>query len=163
MEGAPVTRKTYSQLAKEAALKIREIEPWNVPAFLLMHPGVLLVDIREPQEFATLRIAGSINVPRGILESAAEWDYTETVPELVTARDKPVILVCRSGNRTALAALTLEEIGFGDVQSMKLGIRGWNDSDLPLVDGEDNMVDGDTAAERLDPPLRPEQKKPKDV
>lgn len=161
MEGADVTRKTYSELAAEAALKIREIEPWNVPAFLLMHPGVLILDIREPAEFAAIRIAGSVNVPRGILESSAEWDYAETVPELVTARDRPVILVCRSGSRTALAAVTLEAMGFRDVQSMKLGIRGWNDSDLPLVDADENLLDGDDAAALIDPPLRPEQRKPK--
>lgn len=155
-------RKTYRQLAAEAALQIREIEPWNLPAFLLMHPGVLLVDIREPHEFAAANIRGSINVPRGVLESAAEWDYAETVPELVTARDKPVVLICRSGNRTALAALTLGLMGFADVQSLKLGVKGWNDADLPLFDGEGRPVDGDTAAERLEPPLRPEQRKPKD-
>lgn len=156
-----MTRKTYRELAAEAALRIREIEPWNLPAFLLMHPGVLLVDIREPNEFAAARINGSINVPRGVLESAAEWDYAETVPELVEARGRPVVLICRSGNRTALAALTLAQMGFADVQSLKLGVKGWNDADLPLFDGDGNPVVGDTAAERLEPPLKPEQRKPK--
>lgn len=155
-----MTRKTYSQLAAEAAQRIEEIMPWDVPDFIAEHPDALLLDIRERAEFERAHIPGSLNVPRGILESAAEWDYAETEPELVTARERPVVVICRSGNRSALAAEVLREIGFSDVRSLKLGIKGWNDADLDLVDADGAALDGDDAVELVDPPLAPHQVHP---
>lgn len=152
-----MARRTYRQLAAEAAAQIAEIMPWDVEGFIDGHPDTLLLDIREREEFDKAHIAGSLNVPRGILEAAAEWDYPETVAELVEARQRPVIVICRSGNRSALAALVLREIGFSDVYSMKLGVRGWNDADLPLDDGSSNMLDGDDAELLLEGELRPDQ------
>ena len=81
--------KTYRQMAAEAAEKIREINPWDLPGLLEADKDVVLVDIREPGEFADLHISGSLSVPRGIMESAAEWDYTEIEPVLANARQKP--------------------------------------------------------------------------
>lgn len=152
-----MTRKTYSELAAEAAAEIVEIMPWDVPDFLSENPRALLLDIRERDEFSRARIAHSLNVPRGILESAAEWNYAETEPALVTARPYPVLVICRSGNRSALAAKVLSEIGFSNVRSVKLGIKGWNDADLKLVDADGNLLDGDDAMDLISPPLRPDQ------
>lgn len=152
-----MSRKTYNQLAAEAAERIEEILPWDVPDFLADNPNALLLDIRERSEFAVARIKGALNVPRGILESAAEWDYAETEPTLVTARDQPVVIICRSGLRSALAAETLAQVGFNDVRSVKLGIKGWNDADLDLVDTSDAPLDGDDAEEIIELPLHPDQ------
>ncbi len=155
-----MTRKTYRQLAAESAERITEIMPWDVPDFLSAHPDAVFLDIRERDEFARAHIKGTINVPRGILESAAEWDYAETVPELVTARDKPVVIICRSGNRSAFATETLEQMGFEDVRSVKLGVKGWNDADLELVDAEGNVIDGDDAMDLIELPPSPDQLDP---
>lgn len=155
-----MTRKTYSQLATEAAARIVEIMPWDVPDFLAAHPDALLLDIRERDEFSRARIEGSLNVPRGILESAAEWDYAETEPDLVTARDKPVVIICRSGNRSAFATETLLQMGFTDVRSVKLGVKGWNDADQPLVDANGTLIDPDDAMELIELQPRPDQRKP---
>jgi rhodanese-related sulfurtransferase len=155
-----MTRKTYSQLATEAAGRIEEIMPWDVPDFLAAHPDALLIDIRERDEFSRARIEGSLNVPRGILESAAEWDYAETEPALVTARDKPVVIICRSGNRSAFAAETLGQMGFADVRSVKLGVKGWNDADQELVDAAGAVIDGDDAMELIELQPRPDQTDP---
>lgn len=155
-----MTRKTYSQLAAEAAQRIEEIMPWDVPDFLEAHPDTVFIDIRERDEFARAHIDGTINVPRGILESAAEWDYAETEPALVTARDKPVLIICRSGNRSAFAAETLGQMGFGDVRSVKLGVKGWNDADLDLVDAEGQPIDGDEAMDFIEIAPRPDQTDP---
>lgn len=155
-----MTRKTYSQLATEAAARIAEIMPWDVPAFLDQNPGSLLLDIRERDEFARARIEGALNVPRGIIESAAEWDYAETEPALVTARDKPVLIICRSGQRSAFAAERLTEMGFDDPRSVKLGIKGWNDADQPLVDATGTPIDGDDAMALIELGPRPEQRNP---
>jgi rhodanese-related sulfurtransferase len=50
--------------------------------------AALVLDIREPYEFDFMLIDGSHNVPRRVLESSCEWDYEETIPELVTARER---------------------------------------------------------------------------
>ena len=155
-----MTRKTYSQLAAEAAARIEEIMPWDVPEFMAKHPDALLLDIRERDEFARAHIPGTLNVPRGILESAAERDYAETEPALVTARDKPVLIICRSGNRSAFAAETLGQMGFTDVRSVKLGVKGWNDADQELVDAEAGEIDPDDAMEVIELQPRPDQRKP---
>ena len=153
--------KTLSKLVADALPHIQELMPWDIEALQRDKPQTLIVDIREPAEFALGHIAGSISVPRGILESACDWGYSDTVPALASARDQPVVLVCRSGNRTALAALTLQHMGYGAVYSMKTGVRGWNDFELPLFNAQNEQVDIDLADELLSPPVLPEQLAPK--
>ena len=53
------------------------------------------------------------------------------------------MIVCRSGHHSLLAGLTLKEMGFSNVRSMKTGLRGWNDYEIPLVreDGEDPVIE----------------------
>jgi rhodanese-related sulfurtransferase len=123
-------------------------------------PKTLLLDIRESDEFAGAHIANSLHVPRGILEQACEWNYAETIPELVNARQRPVIVICRSGNRSVLAAQTLKRLGYEHAFSLKTGIKGWNDADLPLLDVANEPVDPDWAEAFFNPPVRDEQLAP---
>jgi len=120
----------------------------------------LLLDVREPAEFAALHIPGSINVPRGILEQSCEWDYDETVPPLAGGREHEIVVICRSGKRSVLAADSMQRMGFAQVVSLKLGIRGWNDAELPLQDAGGKTVDADAGDEILASRVRPEQRKP---
>ncbi len=124
--------KTFAQIAAEIAPNIKEMMPWDAEEYLESHPETLIVDIRETHEYDTMHIPDSLHVPRGILENACEWDFEETEPELVSAREKPVLLVCRSGNRTTLAAYTLQFMGYENVTSLKTGLRGWSDYELPM-------------------------------
>ena len=80
-----------------------------------------------------MHIDGSSNVPRGVLESVCEWDYEETIPGLVNSRDRDIVIVCRPGHRSLLAGLTLKEMGFSNVRSLKTGLRGWNHYEIPMV------------------------------
>ena len=152
--------KTFAQIAEEIAPHITEMMPWDVEEFLQANPDTLIVDIRETHEYDTMHIPDSINVPRGILENACEWDFEETEPELVEARDRPVVLACRSGNRTTLAAYTLQQMGYENVVSMKTGLRGWSDYELPLVDIEEKPVDIDDADRYFANKILPEQRNP---
>ena len=154
---------TFANLVNAALAHIKELMPWDVDAMRKADPGLLIVDIREADEYAAGHIAGSVLVPRGILETSCDWGYSETIPALAQARNQPVVLVCRSGNRTALAALTLQQMGYQQVFSMKTGVRGWNDFELPLVDAQENQVDIDLADEVLSPPVLPAQMAPKDT
>lgn len=153
-------RIRLTQLLDELRPEVTEIMPWDVGALREKHPDLLVVDIREPHEFETMRMADSINVPRGILEMACEWDYEETEPELAAARDRPVLLVCRSGNRTVFAARCLQRMGFENVFSLATGLKGWNDFELPLMDGEGRKVEIEAADEYFEPRVRPDQVDP---
>jgi rhodanese-related sulfurtransferase len=150
----------YSDLLADAQTRVREVMPWDLAKLLSGDRPPLLLDVREPTEFAPARIAGSINVPRGVLEQACEWDYDETVPELVRGRERPVVVVCRSGNRSVLAADVMQKMGFAEVVSLKTGLRGWNDFEQPLIDERGEPIDGDAAEAFLAPRLRPEQRWP---
>lgn len=152
--------KTFAQIAAEIAPHITEMMPWDVEEYLEAHPDTLVVDIRETHEYDTMHVPNSLNVPRGILENACEWDFEETEPELVEARQRPVVLVCRSGYRTALAAYTLQMMGYEHVVSLKSGLRGWNDYELPLVDIEEKPVDIDDADHYFANKILPEQRNP---
>jgi rhodanese-related sulfurtransferase len=152
---------TYHQLVQEALASVPEWQPWDLAAALAQPLPLLVLDIREPLEFAAAHIAGSLNVPRGLLEQGAEWGYDETEPDLVRARDRPVVIVCRSGNRSALAARTLQLMGFADVRSLKTGLRGWNDYEQPLVNATGEAVDADAADALFTARVRPDQMPPK--
>jgi len=153
--------KNYDDLVAEALLRVKELMPWDLSRLLAGGSRPVLLDVREPAEFSMLRIPGSINVPRGVLEQSCEWDYDETVPLLADGRQLEIVVVCRSGKRSALAADILLSMGYTNVVSLKTGVRGWNDYEQPLVDGTDNPVDADTADALLAPRLRPDQHKPK--
>lgn len=153
--------KSYQQLVEEQAKEIDEIFPWDLEEMLQETPDMFLLDIREPEEFNAAHIPGSINVPRGLLEGACDWNYDDTVPELVQSRDRKIVVICRSGNRSVLAAYTMKLMGYQDPVSLKTGIRGWNDYEQPIVDSNNDAVDIDTGDELFASVVRPDQLEPK--
>ena len=152
---------SYDELVAEALYRVREIMPWDLSRALASGSRPILLDVREPEEFARLRIPGSVNVPRGVLEQSCEWDYDETLPELASGREQEIVVICRSGKRSVLAADMLLQMGFGNVVSLKTGVRGWNDYEQPMINAQGETVDADAGDELLAPRLRPEQRKPK--
>lgn len=152
--------KRYTDLVADCLQTVKEIMPWDLADKLRQPAPPLLLDIREHYEFEALHIAGSINVPRGILESACDWDYDDTVPALAGGREREIVLICRSGNRSVLAAHTLQQMGFANVVSLKTGVRGWNDFEQPLVDVAGHAVHIDRADELLANRVRPDQRRP---
>src|SRR5215203_2542573 len=108
--GAEIIRKIRSQ--------VEEVDPAEVREHL--GNGVVLVDVRESEEWDAGHIPGAKHVPRGYLESRIEG----AVPD----RSQRIVLYCASGNRTALAAHTLQELlGYENVESMTGGITLWKD------------------------------------
>ena len=148
-------------LIAECLPTVREVFPWDLADRLARQPMPLLLDVREPHEFDAARIAGSMNVPRGLLEQACDWDYDDTVPELASAHEREIVVICRSGNRSVLAAHTMQRMGFTNVASLKTGVRGWNEYEQPLFDRRGQQVDIDAADALLASRVRPDQRKPK--
>ncbi len=153
--------KTYNDLINECLETVEELFPWDLEEELQGDNKPLILDIREPDEFNAMHITDSINVPRGILEQSCEWDFEETIPDLVMARSNPIVLICRSGNRSVLAARTMQLMGFENVKSLKTGLKGWTDYEQPLVDNSGKEIDIDDADEYFASKVRPEQMKPK--
>jgi rhodanese-related sulfurtransferase len=156
-DARPRQAKSFEELVSESLEEIEELFPWDLEELIQSKPEVLLLDIREPYEFAAMHIRNSVNVPRGVLESACEYDYEETVPELVEARDRDTVVICRSGKRSVLAADVMQKMGYTKVKSLKTGLRGWSDYEQELVDLDGEPVDDDTAIDYFTPKLRPEQ------
>lgn len=152
-----MTRETYKSLVARFASEVEELFPWDLGEELVGVSRPLLLDIRCPDEFAQVHIPGSINVPRGILEMAVDYGYEETVPELVEARQRRVVVICRSGYRSILAARTLQQMGFQEVASLRTGLRGWNDSEQPLTDTWGGTLDPERVEMLFLPLVTPEQ------
>jgi rhodanese-related sulfurtransferase len=153
--------KRYDDLVAEALSRVKEILPWDLSRALAAGSKPILLDVREPAEFDLLRIPGSINVPRGVLEQSCEWDYDETVPELAAGREQEIVVICRSGKRSVLAADMLLQMGFANVVSLKTGVRGWSDYEQPMTNGQGDELDADDGDELLAPRVRQDQRKPK--
>lgn len=153
--------KRYADLLAEATARVTEVMPWTLRDQLASGRDILLIDVREPAEFAQLHIQGSINVPRGVLEQACEWDFDDTVPALAAGREREIVLICRSGHRSVFAADVMQQLGFTNVASLRTGVRGWNDNEQPLQNSAGEAVDVDTGDELLAAKVKPEQRKPK--
>ena len=153
--------KTFDQIVAETTALITEVMPWDLAEKLSQQSSLILIDVREADEFAAMRIADSINIPRGILETACDYGYDDTIPEIAAAREQDIVVICRSGRRSCMAAHTMQQLGFTKVKSLKTGLRGWNDFDQELVNHAGDIVDGDDAEEFLQPKVRPEQQAPK--
>jgi rhodanese-related sulfurtransferase len=153
--------KNFLGLIDDCLGDVKEIMPWDLEERMAENPNLIVVDVREPYEYDAMHIEASILAPRGILESACEWDYEETIPELVKAREQEIVVVCRSGYRSVMAAFSMNLLGYQNVVSLKTGLRGWNDYEQPLVDQSGQQVDIEVADDYFTPKLREDQLSPK--
>ncbi|MFY7923713.1 MAG: rhodanese-like domain-containing protein [Gemmatimonas sp.] len=108
--------KTAQQLIAEAKASIAEVTAHEVQDALGRGEALTLIDIREQNEWALGHAAPAQYIGRGVLESQIE----AKVP-----REARVVLMCASGNRSALAALTLGQMGYTNVASLAGGFREW--------------------------------------
>lgn len=120
--------KTMKDFVTEAKSQIDEVEITEVDALLAV--GYQVVDVREPNEFEAGSIAGAINVPRGVLEGAA--DHIVKGCDELQDRNKKILLFCASSARSAMATLVLQQMGFTDVKNINGGINAWKESNMPL-------------------------------
>lgn len=108
----------------------------------LIAEGYKILDVREPGEYLTAAIPGAINIPRGVLEPAADLDYPGANPILRDGRDDQWLVVCKSGGRAAMATQTLQQMGFNKVVNMVGGMDAWIQSNgaTEVPSGENSTV-----------------------
>jgi rhodanese-related sulfurtransferase len=111
--------KSAQQLAAEVRARIREVSPAEVRERIARGDRITLLDVRDQAEVNLGKLPGAMHISRGTLEGKVE----AAIP-----RDADVVIYCASGNRSAFAAETLQQMGYGKVASMSGGIRGWAES-----------------------------------
>lgn len=114
----------FEKLVADARARIQEIDVDGLKAQLETNPELRLVDVREAEEYAAGRIAGSVSLPRGILERDVERAFPDQAATL--------ILICGGGFRSAMAAENLQKMGYQNVISVWGGFRGWKDAGYPV-------------------------------
>jgi len=121
------TNDVDAAIQKTASAGMGKIHNVKAVDFLkaLTLPNATLVDVRTPKEYNHEHIKGAINIDwykRGFKDSI------QTI-----AKDKPVIIYCRSGNRTSKAASAMQALGFQDIYNLNKGIKDWKKNGLALV------------------------------
>ncbi|MFQ5416698.1 MAG: rhodanese-like domain-containing protein [Myxococcota bacterium] len=125
--------KTLDDLVNEALQNVEEISVEEA-ARILEQPdreGWAFLDVREADEFSAGRVPGARHSPRGFLEVRADLTHPKRDPWF-TDRDRPMILYCGGGNRSALAARALVEMGFTRILSLCGGFAKWRDEGRPI-------------------------------
>ncbi len=124
-----MTMKTATQLIQEARQRVQNLTVDQV-AEELAQGRVVLVDVREPGEWAAGRIPGATHVPRGLLEVSA--DPTSPAHKRELDPHHRVILYCASGGRSALSADTLQAMGYTNVAHLDGGFKAWSAAGRPV-------------------------------
>lgn len=104
--------------------KVKQLNP--AEAVRLMNDDSLLVlDTREDSEFSSGHIKGAVHIPMSQIK--------KRISELEKYKSKPVLLYCRSGNRSNHTGKTLSHAGFDNVQNLAGGMLAWSAANMPVT------------------------------
>ncbi len=118
-------KRSFQELMADARRAVQEVSLEELEARLRGTPSFTLVDVREGEEYRAGHIPGAVSVPRGFLESRIE----SVAPD----RDAHLVLYCAGGARSALAARTLQDMGYTRVESANPGFSQWKDRRYPVA------------------------------
>ena len=110
----------FEKLAADAKSKVREVSAAEAAA--QQQAGALLIDVRESDEFTKEHAAGAVHLSRGVIEMKIE----DRAPEA----QAPIVCYCGGGKRSALAAESLQRMGYTNVSSLVGGFKAWKDAGL---------------------------------
>ncbi|MDX1488365.1 MAG: rhodanese-like domain-containing protein [Acidiferrobacterales bacterium] len=102
---------------------VKTVNVWDAVQ-LINHESAVVIDVSEPNEFKTGHIPDAMNIPLTGLGGR--------VKELEKHKNKPIVLTCRSGNRSGRGAVTLRKQGFEKVYALSGGIVAWQRDNLPV-------------------------------
>ncbi len=127
---------SYQSYLRDIKRQIDETDIFEVKSIVDTRDGAAVIDVREQNEYVQGYIPGARWISRGLLESKIE----DAVPD----RRQPVVLYCASGNRSALAARTLREMGYENVKSLAGGYVAWKRAgypfELPIVLDKEQQI-----------------------
>jgi rhodanese-related sulfurtransferase len=116
---AVVTYLLVQEIFDSAFNKSDAISPLSAVAKMNKHDDMLIIDVREPPEFVTSHIEQAINIPLSKL--------AEELPTLTGHKDKPVLITCQNGTRSASASKQLTKAGFEQIFVLAGGMAAWED------------------------------------
>lgn len=124
--------KSLEDFVSEALERVEEITPERARELLDApdREGWHFLDVREPDEYAEGHLPGARSSPRGFLEVKADLAHPKQDPWLAD-RSRKLVLYCGGGHRSALAAATLQDMGFTTVLSLAEGFSGWTRRGYP--------------------------------
>lgn len=111
---------TAMDLVANAKQTIKEINVSEARQALSSH---LILDVREPAEFAAGQIPSAVNIPRGLLEF-----QIANHPDFAGQHAAKIIVCCQSGGRSALATESLHKLGYVNAVSLAGGFKAWSES-----------------------------------
>lgn len=117
--------KTVHDLVTDAKTRIHEIDVQDADSAI--READVVIDVREADEFHAGHIPGAVHIPRGMLEFKLSND-----PEM-SARDLKLVLYCKTSGRSALAAQSLQEMGYRQVLSLQGGFEAWREAGKPVL------------------------------
>jgi len=115
---------TAMDLVAAAKQQVKEVDPGSARAML---GQALVLDVREPEEYAAGCLPGAVNIPRGVLEFRIDGH-----PVFQGRKDAEILVYCQTGGRSALATETLQKLGYGKPVSLAGGFNAWQGSALPI-------------------------------
>lgn len=122
---------TAAAMVAEASRRVPAVSPAQLELLVMTGSG-RVVDVRESAELDEQgRIPGAFHAPRGLLEFWADPAHPLHRPELDPAAT--TVLYCTAGSRSALAAATLQALGYADVAHLAGGLAAWAGAGLPLA------------------------------
>lgn len=127
--------KTAQDFVQNARESIVEIDASSLAGLVATGDDLVLLDVRETEEFEQGHLPGAVNIPRGVLEfQVAAHPALACEPEApeLARPERPICVYCRSGARSALAAQRLGEMGFSHVKSLAGGFLDWQAHNLPV-------------------------------
>lgn len=116
--------KTAHDLVLAARAQIEELSPQDAQRWQAV-TAALVLDVREPDEFAAGHLPGAVNVPRGMLEFR--------IGELQPDGGAAILLYCKTSGRAALAAQSMQAMGYLNVTSLAGGYDAWAAAGKPVV------------------------------
>jgi rhodanese-related sulfurtransferase len=117
--------KTAHDLVLAAKAQCTEVAVKDTPGVVLS--ADVIIDVREADEYAAGHLAGALNIPRGLLE------FKLSGTPAFERRDMSVLLYCKTSGRSALAATTMQAMGYLNVLSMAGGYEAWVAAGEPVV------------------------------
>lgn len=124
---------SVSQLVVQTKKLVKTIDLAEFKSVVDKKDYDLLIDVREPGEYAQGYVPGAVNIPRGLIEFKI-WPYVG-FPEK-TDTGKKIILYCKTGGRCSLAAKSLQDLGFINVMSVDMMFKFWIDAGYPVANNE---------------------------